>query len=369
MSEGNLPDRNAKKYNNLKLLIGISKGIISFTLLTFFVVLGYSLELEQYLSSQISNSYLLLIAYTAILLFTFKIIFFPVEYYTEYHLEHKYSLSNQTFGKWLFEDLKGGLVGILIGLPLLIIFYWTISLFQDYWWIPFAFITFIVSVILAQIFPIYIIPLFYKISPVEDEELKQRIVTRSMEAGLNISNIFQFDMSKNTKKANAAFTGIGKTKRILLADTLLNNFTIDQVETVIAHELGHYKRKHIIKNIILSTINSFALFFVISILHSNFVTVLGFSSITQISSFPLIALSAILLSLVEQPFFNALSRKFEYEADEYAVKVTGKKEVFISTLDYLTDHNLGDREPNPIIEWLFYSHPSIKNRVNAINML
>lgn len=369
MNVSNASDRNAKKYNNIKLYVGISKGIISFTLLTLFLVLGFSFELEQYLSKIISNSYLILILYSVIIIITAKIFFFPIEFYLEFRLEHKYGLSNQSFGKWLFEDFKGGLIGALIGLPLLMVFYWTINSFQIYWWVPFAFITFLVSVILAQVFPIFIMPLFYKISPIENEELKKKIFELSKDAGLNISNIFQFDMSKNTKKANAAFTGIGKTKRILLADTLLNNFSIDQVETVIAHELGHYKRKHITKNIILSTINSFALFFIIAIMHTYFISVLGFNSISQISSFPLIVLFAVLLSLIEQPFFNAISRKFEYEADEYAVKATGKKEVFIATLDYLTDNNLGDREPHPLVEWFFYSHPSLKNRVGAINNL
>jgi STE24 endopeptidase len=176
-------------------------------------------------------------------------------------------------------------------------------------------------------------------------------------------------MSKDTKKANAAFTGLGKTKRIILGDTLLDNYTEDEIETVIAHELGHYKRKHIIKNIIIGTISSFLLFFLISHLHRLSLPWFGFIDIKQIASFPLMILWASVIGLVQTPISNYISRKFEYEADDYAIKSTGKQEAFINTLEKLTDQNLGDKEPHPFVEWFFYSHPSIKRRVSNIRQI
>ena len=176
-------------------------------------------------------------------------------------------------------------------------------------------------------------------------------------------------MSKNTKKANAAFTGLGKTKRILLGDTLLDNYSEDEIETVIAHELGHYKRKHIIINIFIGTVFSFLTFFLIAQLHNISLSWFGFSEITQISSLPLLFLWGAIIGLVQTPISNYISRKFEYEADNYAVIATNKKEAFIQTLEKLTDQNLGDREPNPFVEWFFYSHPSIKNRTNNLSVL
>ena len=173
-------------------------------------------------------------------------------------------------------------------------------------------------------------------------------------------------MSKNTKKANAAFTGLGKTKRIILGDTLLNDYTKDEIETVIAHELGHYKHKHIVKNLIFGTVSSFLTFFIISILYKNSLSWFDFENITQIAALPLLSLWAMIIGLIQSPIGNILSRKYEYEADRYAIESTGKPESFKNTLNKLTDQNLGDREPHPFIEWFFYSHPSIKNRINAI---
>jgi STE24 endopeptidase len=181
-----------------------------------------------------------------------------------------------------------------------------------------------------------------------------------------VQNVFTFDMSKNTKKANAAFTGLGKTKRIILGDTLLNNYSKDEIETVIAHELGHYKHKHILKNILYGTVTSFLTFFIISILYKNSLSWFDFENITQISALPLLSLWAMIIGLIQSPIGNILSRKYEYEADRYAVESTLKPESFISTLNKLTDQNLGDREPHPFVECFFYSHPSIRNRVNAI---
>jgi STE24 endopeptidase len=173
-------------------------------------------------------------------------------------------------------------------------------------------------------------------------------------------------MSKNTKKANAALTGLGKTKRIILGDTLIDSYSNEEIETVIAHELGHYKRKHIVKNILIGTASSFLTLFLISYLYENSLQLFGFSSITQVAALPLLALWSMLIGLIQAPIGNILSRKYEYEADEYAVRETGLPDQFVNTLEKITDQNLGDKEPHPFVEWFFYSHPSIKNRVNAI---
>ena len=182
---------------------------------------------------------------------------------------------------------------------------------------------------------------------------------------MRVENVYKFDMSKNTKKANAAFTGLGKSKRILLGDTLLENYSKDEIETVIAHEVGHYKKKHIIKNIIIGTASSFLTLFVIAVLYENTIGIFGFNSITEIAALPLLSLWGAVIALIQSPLSNILSRKFEYEADEYAVTVTGKAAPYISTLEKLTEQNLGDKDPHPFIEWFFYSHPSIKNRIKG----
>ena len=357
---------DAKKYNNIKLAIGIGEGIVSFILILLFVWLGYSRELDIYLSIYFLNPYALFLAYLFAIGLVGSILSFPVSYYSGYYLEHKYNLSNQTFWKWILENFKGLLVSLVIGIPILLIFYFFLNYFGLIWWLPFAIIMFFFSVVLSQIFPVLIFPIFYKLSPIEDETLKEKIRLLGQRAGIKVENVYKFDMSKNTKKANAAFTGLGKTKRIILGDTLLDNYSIDEIETVIAHELGHFKKKHVVKNIFIGTASSFITLFVIALLYQNSLSWFGFDSITQVAALPLLALWSTLIGIIQSPLGNILSRKFEYEADEYAVIETKNPFAFKKTLEKLTDQNLGDKEPHPFVEWFFYSHPSINNRLQAI---
>lgn len=360
---------DAKKYNNIKLTIGILKGILTFVLLLLFVSFGYSTSLDNHLLSFVQNNYLRLILFSAILGFGGSVLFFPVKYYIEYYLEHKYKLSNQTIFTWLREDFKGFLVGILIGLPILMIFYFSLNYFEELWWLPFSIMMFVVSVLLAKILPVLILPIFYKIIPIDDPELRNRILNLTKDVGMNVEDIFMFDMSKNTKKANAAFTGLGKTKKIILGDTLVENYTHDEIETVIAHELGHYKHKHIVKNIIIGTIFSFLTFFLIAVLYELSLNWFEFGSRIEIAALPLLSVWAMIIGLILSPISNIVSRKFEYQADEYAVNATSNGDAFIRTLSRLNVQNMGDEDPHPIVEWFFYSHPSVKKRVHFIESI
>ncbi len=360
---------DAKKYNNIKLAVGIFEGVTGFILMLLFVWLGYSLQLQNYLAEFISNNYLLLIVFLFVVGFAGTILSSPLSYYSGFYLEHKFNLSNQTFGKWILEGLKSALVSTVIGIPILLTFYFFLNNFGCAWWIPFAVIMFFFSVILSQLFPVLILPIFYKLTPIDDEDLKERIRNLAKDAGIKVENVYRFNMSKNTKKANAAFTGLGKTKRIILGDTLLENFSHDEIETVIAHELGHYKKKHIIKNLIIGTVSSFLTLFIIASFYNISLSWFDFNSIVQIAALPLLALWSMLVGLVQTPLGNILSRKYEYEADEYAVTVTRIPKVFINTLEKLNEQNLGDKEPHPFVEWFFYSHPSVKRRVEAINSI
>ena len=304
-----MENRSYKRYNNIKLGIGIGKGIFSFILILLFVLLGYSSLLDHLLSEYISNSYLLFIAFVFVVAGVTAIIFAPVNYYTDFYLEHKYNLSNQTFFKYILEHLKGLLVSIVIGVPILIFFFYVLNRYGSFWWLPLAIGLFVLSVVLGRIAPIIILPLFYKITPIDNEnlpedktELKSRIEMLSKDAGIKVQNVYKFDMSKNTKKANAAFTGIGKSKRIILGDTLIDNYTQDEIETVVAHELGHYKKKHIIKNIIIGTVTSFLTLFLIAVLYQNTIGLFGFNSIKEIAALPVLSLWGAIIGLIQSPF-------------------------------------------------------------------
>jgi STE24 endopeptidase len=357
---------NSKTYNNIKLASSIGKGITSFILILLFVLTGLSRILLTTLQQYSANTYIQFLLFVGITGLAAGILFFPLNYYTGFYLEHKYNLSNQTLLAWMWEDLKGLLVSLVIGVPVLLLFFYALNKYGSIWWLHMAVLLFILSILLARIVPTFILPLFYKITPLEDEDLVSRINKLAKDASIKVQNVFKFNMSKNTKKANAAFTGIGKSKRILLGDTLLDNFSKDEIETVLAHELGHYKKKHIIKNIIIGTVTSFLTLFLIAFFYDKSLTWFGFQSRTDISALPLLSLWAMLIGLILTPIGNIISRKYEYEADEYAVTSTGKPGEFMVTLEKLNDQNLGDKDPHPFVEWFFYSHPSIKKRIAAI---
>ncbi|HXF99175.1 MAG TPA: M48 family metalloprotease, partial [Bacteroidota bacterium] len=161
-------------------------------------------------------------------------------------------------------------------------------------------------------------------------------------------------------------TGIGKAKRIIIGDTLLKNFTEDEIETVFAHELGHYKHKHILIGIAVGVISTYAGLFITAHLYAVSLSWFGFSSITELAALPLLGLWLSIFGLVTSPLGNMLSRKHERDADRYAVRTTGKKAAFVSALRKLAETNLADPQPHPIVEFLFYSHPAIARRIAMV---
>jgi STE24 endopeptidase len=354
----------AKKYEKIKLISGIGESIVSFILLLLFLLLGYSKQLQDYSLGVINNPYIALFIYLAILGIVSIILSFPLDYYFGFRLEHKFGLSNQSFSKWIIEDLKSFAVGIVLGVPILLLFYY-ILLNYHLWWLWFGCVIVVYSVILVQIAPVLIFPIFYKFKPLEREDLKQKIINLCTKVGFKVKGVFSFDMSKNTKKANAAFTGLGKTKRIILGDTLLSGFSDEEIETVFAHELGHYKKGHIKKNIFLSFAATFAELFIIYLIYSSLYDRFGFQHPWDIGALPLLAIISGVLGFISKPIFSTLSRMFEYEADRFAVDTTRNITAFKSTMEKLAFQNLADEQPNRFVEFWFRSHPSIKHRIEA----
>lgn len=353
----------AKKYEKVKLTVGVVEGIFSFILLVLFVTLGYSKSLERYAFSYTSNPYIALIIFGLVLGLISSALSLPVDYIFGFRLEHKFNLSNQTLKGWIIERIKSAVIGSVIGAPIAFLFYY---LLRNYtlWWLYLACIVWVYTVLLAQIAPIIIMPLFYKFIPIENESLKDRILKLCDRVGFKVQGVYSFNMSKNTKKANAAFTGMGKTKRIILGDTLISGFSEDEIETVFAHELGHYKKGHIKKNILFSVFGTLAMLFISAQLYSYLYPKFGFEHQWQIGALPILAIIATILGLFTRPLGSMLSRKFEFEADRFAVETTHNFPAFKSTMEKLAFQNLANTEPNKFIEFWFYSHPSINRRIS-----
>jgi len=352
----------ARKYEKIKLTVGITKGIISFVLLLLFVALSYSKQLEIFVFQYTSNPYIALVYFGLIIGLFSSVLSFPIDYFFGFRLEHKFGLSNLTFWGWIKEKIKAALVGAVIGAPIVFLFYWLISTYEN-WWFYLACIVWGYSILLAKIAPVLILPIFYKFKPIENESLKERILNLCNKVGFKVKGVFTFDMSKTTKKANAAFTGMGRTKRIILGDTLIENFSEDEIETVFAHEMGHYKKGHIRKNIFFSVFATFAGLFIMSKIYIWLLPKFGFHHPWEIGALPLLALIASVFSFLTNPIGAVLSRKFEFEADRFAIDTTKNFEAFKSTMEKLADQNLANDEPNKFVEFWFHSHPSLKRRI------
>ncbi len=356
----------AKQYSRIKLVLGLVNTVLFLLLTVILLAMGLTSRLELAVRGMFDNDYAVLLGFAFLLGAAETLIGFPLRVYSGFVLEHRYNLSNQSFGRWILEGVKSGLIGGVITAPILVGLFWSLRDFGDLWWVPVGTLLFFFSVVLARLAPVLIFPLFYKFRPMNEGGLNDRVMALCGKVGMRISGVFVFNMSKNTKKANAAFTGIGKAKRIVLGDTLLANFTDEEIESVVAHELGHYKLRHLRTMILFGTASTFAGLYITAQLYSASLNWFGFTSGDTIAALPLLGLWLALYSLVATPLSNVLSRAHERAADQFAIRLTGMKEPFANALKKLGRVNLADTDPHPWVEFLFHSHPSIARRIKYL---
>jgi STE24 endopeptidase len=221
-------------------------------------------------------------------------------------------------------------------------------------------------VLLAQLAPVVLFPVFYKFQPLEDEELKARLVRLGERAGTRVRGVYKWKLSEKSKKANAALTGLGSTRRIILADTLLDNYSPDEIEAVLAHELGHHVHRHIPKSIAVQAATTFVGFWAANgVLHYAVDRLHMFDTLSDFANLPLLVLVAAVLSFLLMPALNAYSRYNERQADRYAFRSIASVGPFVSAMNKLAGQNLAERSPSKFVEWFFHSHPAISRRVQA----
>ncbi|MCX5704754.1 MAG: M48 family metalloprotease [Candidatus Omnitrophica bacterium] len=217
--------------------------------------------------------------------------------------------------------------------------------------------------------PVLIIPLFFKYKKLEDETLRQRIIVLAGKMKVRVLDVFEIDLSKKSLKGNAAFVGAGNTRRVLLADTLKDKYTYEEIEVILAHEFAHYRLKHLLKLILVNSAVTLVTFFVIYATSSSALWLFGLSSYLELAALPLLFFYFAVFGVILQPFGAFISRCFERSADRMAIQVTGLKDAFISTMDKLGDQNLSDRNPHPLIKFYFFDHPPIDERIKMAKHL
>jgi len=352
-----------KEYNAIKLRLSIADIVLNIVIIGILAFSGISPLIEKAVRDYLSNDYLVFLVFITVVGVIYSILDFPFDFYGGYVVEHRFGLSNQSVPAWLFEKIKGAAVGVVVGVPVAMVFYLFLKMTGWLWWLWFSIFMFFISVFLARIAPVVIFPIFYKFRELESEEIRERIRGLVEGQGISIRGIYSFNLSKDTKKANAGFTGIGRSKRIILSDTLIGHFSPEEIAVIFAHEMGHYKKRHIVKSIVLGTASIFLSFFLCGELYRITLAHLGFTGVHDIAAIPILFFYLTLFSLVTMPLSNALSRMYEREADRYALDATRDRDAFISSMEKLADLNLADRDPNPVTEFMFYSHPSIKKRI------
>ncbi len=292
----------------------------------------------------------------------------PLAYVRGYVVEHRYGLSTQTHRAWLADLGKGAALGLALEAPLSAVSYAVIRRSPRWWWLILSALVLPFTVLLAQLYPVLIAPIFNKFVPLPDTALVGRIRTLAARAGVRVAEVTQMDMSRQTRKANAFFAGLGPTKRIALGDTLVSEFTPDEIEVIVAHELAHQVHRDIWKGVSLGAVATLGSAFALSRLAEpvirRFGGRLGFERLDDIASMPLLGLLVSVLSILAMPLANGFSRAFvERPADRYALEMTNRPAAFISGMEKLTRLNLIDPNPPALVKYLLYSHPPVGERI------
>ena len=355
----------AKEYSRIRRRLMVLDLALAGVYAILWLATGWSIKLRDYLQELTNNEWLVVAGFMLIFGGIYFVIDLPLGYFSGFILPHRYELSNQTLSGWVIDQVKGVLVGGILGLVVIEIVYFGLRISPDLWWLWVGLILLVFNVILANLAPVLLMPLFIKFVPLEDEhsDLVDRLMNLADRAGTRVRGIYMFDMSRRTKAANAAVTGLGNTRRILLGDTLINEFTDDEIETVLAHELGHQVHRDIPIGILVESVITLGGLYLVALVLQWSVEALGFNSISDVAAMPLFGLVMGLYGLIIMPIGNAYSRQRETRADEYALRMTGKGAAYASALTRLANQNLAEADPEPWEEMLLYSHPALNKRI------
>jgi len=355
----------AKEYDAIHHRLFILQVLFVIVLLSAFQLTGASATLASGLTARFGESlwYVVNVVYTIIAVFGFAACMFPLSCYSGHVLEHHYELSNETFGDWFADFVKSLLIDLVLATVLFSVIYALLRWIPGWWWL-FATIFYILfAVVISTLAPVVIMPLFHKFEPLQEGDLTAAVRKMMEEAGIKVVGIFKWGLEAKTKTANAAFAGIGRTKRIILGDTLLSGYSQEEILAILAHEVGHYKNRDTLRLMFTSSLLALLGFYVSHLCLTGLSGLLGFANIYDIGAAPLFIFSLFVFSLVSMPIANMHSRAREFAADAYAIDKMESADALVSAFEKLADQNLSNKEPAAWAEVLLHSHPSISRRI------
>lgn len=364
--------QKAADYTCAKTRLGIVSALFE-TLLLLSLTLGGGLQFfADWSLAAFSNPLIQGMAIIVSVVLLTSILEIPFGLYSTFVIEARFGFNKMTFKLYLVDAIKGLLLGSLLGLPLLLGILWLMERMGDNWWLYVWAVWVSFSLLLLFIYPSFIAPIFNKFNPLEDESLKARIEALLQKCGFKAQGLFVMDGSKRSSHGNAYFTGFGKTKRIVFFDTLISRLTANEIDAVLAHELGHFKRRHVIKRIALTFAVSLAFLWLLAqLMHADwFYTGLGINANTHSTAMALLLFFMVLpaFTFLLQPIGSAYSRKHEFEADAYAVKQTAAADL-VTALVKLYQDNASTLTPDPLYSAFYSSHPPAMIRISRLQSL
>jgi STE24 endopeptidase len=289
----------------------------------------------------------------------------PFVFYRSFLLERKFALSSEPLSTWVADHLKALALGLLLTSAAGLAVYGAIRLSGDFWWALAAALFAGAGILLSRIAPVLLMPLFYRFRPLDRETLRERLMTLSRRAGVPVLGAFEWGLGEKTTRANAALVGAGQTRRILVSDTLLEHYTDDEIEVILAHEMAHHIHHDIWTALVLETAIVAAALFGAHAAVSRFGAAAGVAGPADPAALPALMLTAGLVSLLLTPLGNAWSRYNERRADRFALTLTRRPGAFISAMRRLGQQNLAEARPSAAVFWFFHTHPTIDERIEA----
>ncbi|MBI2952959.1 MAG: M48 family metallopeptidase [Chloroflexi bacterium] len=324
---------------------------------------GLSLGLRETVARLSGNQIVIVALYAAVFYLGYVALTYPIAVLGGYVLPRQHSLSTQTFGEWSVDWAKGLAISAFIGLLAVETAYYLMGAIPGLWWLVMGILALLFTVVLTNLAPIALVPLFFKMAVLSDESLVRRLVRLASNAKVKVRGVYRMNLSSKTTAANAALMGLGNTRRIVLGDTMLDRYTDEEIETVFAHELGHHVHADIPRSILVQSALMLAGLYVASLVLDSLALRSGFESVADIATLPLLALALGVVGLLAMPIGNAFSRWQERRADLYALEATGNPRAFRNAMVRIANQNLAELDPGALIEFLLYDHPSIRKRI------
>jgi STE24 endopeptidase len=356
----------ATRYHRLGRRAGVLSTIWTGVILLALLVTGASVLLREWAASIAGASpTVTVMLHVLILLLVFDAATLPFSFYRGFLLERRYGLSTETMGHWLRDHAKAVAIGVAFAEAAAMFVYFTLRNWPTAWWAIAGAGYSVVAIVLVNIAPVVLLPLFFTFKPLEKDTLRDRLTALASKAGTRIMGVYEWTLSDRTKKANAALTGMGQTRRILLSDTLLAEYSDDEIEVILAHELAHHVHKDIWTSVFFDMALSFAGFFAAHLALKQSVPLFGLQGIADPAGMPILVLTAGAIGLCVKPLLNAVSRSHERRADSFALKMTENPSAFITAMKRLGQQNLAEDSPSKLVQAFFYTHPPIKERLQA----